>query len=462
MRYKIADNSKQQYRSWWVSAYGIGGVLLQPFVRGLLRWRAWRAREELQRLPERRGIASLPRPDGYLLWVHAVSVGEVLSVLRLTQRIHQGHQPTILFTTTTVSGARIIDRYITASGLDGIIHQYLPVDCPGWIRKFLDHWQPDSVVWVESDFWPQIMAEVHFREIPAVLINARLSERSARMSKLIRPVLKPAIEGFRLCLTTDTEQIAHFEALGAANVHCLGNLKAAPNPVLEQLSKDPDPVTQSAPGPNWIAISTHQGEEEPIIAAHKRLIDTFPQLLTIIAPRDINRAQQIEDMATAANLTVQRKSHGSGSSEVHLGGAIYIVDTMGELGEVLPTCSAALVGGSLIPRGGHNPYEPIYFNNVLLHGPNTTNFHDVYSRIRNNSASWLVHDGEELVSALQAILSTPKLRSVYTERAHNTICGCDVVTEEVFQAIDRVIFGSLRNKVPGHDSNPAKSVCGSL
>ncbi len=443
---EATPQARERLGNPWLTAYAVSVRCLQPVLRGLLRWRLARCREEAGRVAERYGVPSKSRPPGPLLWVHAVSVGEAVSVLRLLDRIQQAHGPAILFTTTTVSGARLVERYLAASGDSAVIHQYLPLDSPPWTRAFLDHWQPDAVLWVESDLWPQMIAEVHRRAIPSVLVNARLSSRSARVGRWLRPLLRPALQGFHLCLASAPEQVERLQALGTPDPCCLGNLKAAPSPVLDCLRSEPYPLERSTGDAAWIAVSTHPGEEEIVLEVHRRLSGRLPGLLTVIAPRDVRRADHLAAMAAEAGVRWQRKSRCAGAPQV---GGVYIVDTMGELGEVLPVCPVAFMGGSLVPRGGHNPFEPLHFGAVVVHGPRTENFREAYQRLRDCGGSWEVTGATELAIAVEALLADPRCRSRYRECAQGAVIDGEAVTETVFDAVNRVIADGLTGERVG-------------
>lgn len=268
--------------------YRATAIIGEPLIRGFLARRRIRGKEDPIRFTERRGIASIARPAGPLTWLHAASVGEAISVLSLVERL-RAERPglTLLVTTGTVTSAEIMAERLPP----GVLHQYAPVDLPGWVRRFLDHWQPDLVLWVESEFWPTLLCAIASRNIPLILINARISQRSFRGWQRIKGTIATLLKCFSLCLAQSEDDGDKLKALGATDVRVPGNLKftAAPLPVngdqLTELSR------QIGDRPVWAAVSTHEGEEIVIAQAHRNISENTPEVLTLIAPRhQIGRA----------------------------------------------------------------------------------------------------------------------------------------------------------------------------
>ena len=377
----------------------IGG----PAIAALLAWRRVRGKEDRARFAERRGIASLPRPAGPLLWLHAASVGEAQSSLSLIERLLASRpRLSILVTTGTVTSARLMAERLPA----GAVHQYLPVDRLPWVRRFLDHWQPDAALWIESELWPNLVVETGRRRIPMALVNARMSDRSLagwrRMPGLIQPLLAP----FRRVLAQSEADAARYRSLGAGEVVTTGSLKYA------AAALPADPVVLSQLGnaignrPRWLAASTHPGEEALVADAHRRLKPRHPGLLTLLAPRHPRRGGEIAAALGKARLAVARRSRGEapeGAAEV------YLVDTMGELGLFFRLAPIVFMGGSLVPHGGQNLLEPAQLGCALLHGPHVQNFRAIAADLAAAGAAEEVRDADELATAVERLLGDEAL-----------------------------------------------------
>ncbi|MFZ2005743.1 MAG: glycosyltransferase N-terminal domain-containing protein, partial [Stellaceae bacterium] len=322
-----------------------------PLVIAYLNARRRRGKEDGERFAERLGRPGRERPDAPLVWMHAASIGEATSVLALIERMLEERAGLeILLTTGTVTAARLLEPRLPR----GARHQFVPADLPGAVARFLDYWHPDLAVWVESELWPNLVLMTHERRIPMLLLNARLSARShanwSRWSGLARPMLG----SFALCLAQDEAQGARFRALGAPDVASVGDLKSAAKTLPADADKLAALRREIGDRPRWLAASTHAGEEEIAMAVHRRLAGAHPGLLTIIAPRHPVRGDELVALAATRNLAVARRSL---SEPIAPDTDIYLTDTFGELGVFYSLAGIAFVGGSLIDKGGHNPFE---------------------------------------------------------------------------------------------------------
>lgn len=374
--------------------------LAAPLLRRHLARRLPQGKEEAERLGERYGKASLPRPAGRLAWLHGASVGETQSLLPLIEAL-AARQPDLSFlvTTGTVTSARMLTRRPPPRSL----HQYLPLDRRAWVARFLDHWQPDFALWVESEFWPNLLGEVQRRGIPLALVNGRLSARSQSRWGLAGPLIRPLLKGFTVVLAQDPIQAERLVALGAAGAACRGNLKFAADP----LPAEPAGLTELgrtlAGRETWLAASTHSGEETIIAAAHRVLAPRHPRLLTIVAPRHVERASAIAQELTAASCRVARRSL---SEPVTADTQIYLADTMGELGLFYRQVPIAFVAGSYRWQG-HNPIEPALLGAAVLSGPRVANFQDIFDRMAAAEAVTFATEAE-LPAAVERLLADPK------------------------------------------------------
>ncbi len=373
-----------------------------PWLRGYLRRRAEQGKEDSSRQAERFGRTAMIRPPGKLVWIHAASVGESLSALPLLRWLLDANPGAhAVFTTGTVTSAALLAERLPKRAF----HQFMPVDQPGAVARFVAHWKPDAVLWVESELWPNALETVRRAKIPAALVNARLSEKSflgwQRAPRLARRVLS----AFALALSQTDETAERLTGLGARHVTVTGNLKAAAAPlpaaphswaVLREMIGD---------RPVFAAASTH-GEEEAIIGrAFVAMRALRPDLLLVLAPRHPERGPEIAETLRALGLAVSRRGAKVRIvPETH----VYLMDTIGELGLLYRTAPFAFVGGSLVAHGGQNPLEPARLGVAPLHGPHVFNFRAEYAEMDAAGAALEVESGEALADAANAWLAAPE------------------------------------------------------
>ena len=401
---------------------GIGA----PLIIHLLRRRLTEGKEDSDRFTERHGIASRPRPFGPLAWVHAASVGEAQSALALiTKMLRARTDLHILVTTGTVTSASLLAERLPPRSF----HQYVPVDRLPWVRRFLDHWEPDMAVWIESEFWPNLISETTQRRIPSFLVNGRISKRSAANWQFLPGFIRAIVGNFRLCLAQTEDEAERFRQLGADPVHCVGNLKFSALPLPAEETELRHLATRIGDRPRWIAASTHPGEENLAAETHLRLRDDHPGLLTIIVPRHPARGAAIVTELSQRGLTVARRAAGDTIDPTT---EIYIADTLGELGLFYRLADIAFVGGSTDSYGGHNPLEAAQLDCAILHGPDMANFTSVAEQLGNADASRVVHDSDTLTAAVAALLNDPQTRASMTAAA-------TAVADANAEVVDRVM-----------------------
>lgn len=385
-----------------------------PVLNMVLKKRALKGKEDPDRIDERRGIAGRARPDGALIWIHAASVGEAQSALVLVDQLLQ-HAPSIHILVTT--GTQTSAKRMKDSLPDRAIHQFMPLDHPDWTNRFLDHWQPDCVFWMESELWPNILNSIKARGIPAGLINARLSPRSYRRWKLIKGSISDLLNTFDIILTQSESDADNFKALGAKNVMSRGNLKysAAPLPFDDGDFKK----LQAAIGlrPVIVYASTHDGEEKIAAELHDLLVHTSPDLLTVIIPRHPQRGTQVADDIKAMGLNALLRSENKALPDTDT--QIYIADTLGEMGLFYRVARIAYVGRSLSNDGGggHNPLEPALLNCAVIHGKNIQNLRDIYDEMQSVNACIMAEDKDALTQKLAALLGDDEMVEGYIKRA---------------------------------------------
>ena len=382
--------------------YTTATTLAAPLLRRMLRTRAARGKEITARLPEREGITNHPRPDGRLVWVHAASVGETMSVLPVLREL--AARGPVLLTTGTVTSARLAAERLPA----GALHQFVPLDVPAWVARFLGHWRPDAAVFVESEIWPNLLRGCDARGIKRVLLNGRISARSTSNWRRVPHLARRLLGGYAAIHAQSATDAANFRTLGAPNVLEWGNLKffAAPLPVDDAALAA---LEAQIPGPVWLAASTHPGEEVLIATAHGTLAAAYPDLVTIVVPRHPERGAEVAALCGNA----PRRSLG----QAPVPGKIYVADTLGELGLFFRLAPFAFIGNSLVGFGGHNIIEPALLARPVLAGPHLENFTEAAQRLTEAQALVQVNDAAALAEAARAWLAAPEAARKAGERA---------------------------------------------
>lgn len=405
------------------------GHLLTPVVRLWLQRRVTQGKENAARLSERFGQTARPRPSGLLVWCHGASVGEAQALLPLLQHLHlQRPDVTLLLTTGTVTSAALVEQ---RAG-DGVIHQFIPVDLPDAVDGFLDHWRPDLVLWSESDFWPGILAELRQRSIPALLANARLSERSVGRWLLAPNTARWLLSGFDTIYAQTGGDAERLQRLGAARVIEAGNLKQAAPPLPADDAALSDWCARLAGRPLWLAASTHPGEEAQIAAAHRLLKPQLPGLLTMIVPRHPDRGGTLKQELAAPDLQVALRSAGEmPTADTDL----YIADTLGELGLWYRLAPIVMMGGSLVPTGGHNPLEPARLGCAVLFGPQMFNFSEASAGMLAANGALQVQDVQGIADAVMALLQDTARRESIAAAGQRFASADDAVIERLSQAV---------------------------
>jgi len=412
----------------FLPVYRVAAQSLAPFSSLFLRRRAQRGKEDSLRLDERRGQPGLQRPAGRLAWLHGASVGEGLALLPLVDRlIDKGFN--VLVTTGTVTSARILAQRLPS----GAFHQYAPLDAPGFIKTFLDHWRPDLFLLAESELWPNMICAVHARGIPIASVNARLSLRSFNRWRMAPGFIGALLSRIDICLAQSEDDAARLLQLGAPRVHAAGNLKYD----VEAPPADParlDALVKAiGPRPVWVAASTHAGEEALALLAHKTLARQFPHLLTVLAPRHVERGDEIAVLAREAGLETAQRARGEAPTRAT---EVYVADTMGELGLFYRLASVIFVGKSLAGRGGQNPIEPAKLGSAILHGPHVGNFVDVYAALDQGGGAFVVNDADELARRLAFLFDNPTLLRQAADLSRASVAALGGASDRVMRAIE--------------------------
>ncbi|WP_041321295.1 glycosyltransferase N-terminal domain-containing protein [Hyphomicrobium denitrificans] len=400
--------------------YRAGTSLLRPAVPILLNMRGRQGKEDTPRRGERLGFAGLPRPEGQLVWVHAASVGEMNAVLPLIERMLAANPHIhVLLTTGTTTSADVAARRLP----ERAIHQYVPLDVPQYVARFLDHWKPTIAIFTESDIWPNLVLGAADRGIPLVLVNARMSPRSINRWRRFARFGRPLFSRFAAILTQNESIGRAIKRLGAPNVITAGNLKIdSPPPHVDAAA---EAALRAAIGrrPVFLAASTHPGEDAIIAAAHSLMRRDIEGLLTIIVPRHPERGGGLAASLGSLGLKTQLRSR---SPDPAAETEIYIADTIGELGTFYAISKIALVGGSLIEHGGQNPIEAVRLGACVLTGPYTHNFKDAYRSLIREGGAIEVRSSDDIarhVTKLHVDQQAAELMRSGADRALKSLSG---------------------------------------
>jgi 3-deoxy-D-manno-octulosonic-acid transferase len=376
--------------------YGVLTGLFEPFAPVLLRRRAACGKEDAARLGERLGHAGAARPDGALVWLHGVSVGEATSLLPLVMALRASRPDlAVLVTSGTITAAEMLARRLP----DGVIHQYLPLDTPRAVQRFLDHWRPGLAIFVESELWPNLLQEAHTRGVKLALLSARMTEESARGWARFPVAAHAIFSAFDLVLPQDDATAERVRRLGAI-----------PGPKLNlKLAGDPLPVDElelarlrkAAAGRKVVlAASTHPGEDELVVEAFHAAVHDPAEALLILAPRHPDRGPDL-----AARFNGTRRGAGEAPS-----GPIHIADTLGELGLFFRLADVVVMGGAFLPDiGGHNPLEPARIGRPILTGPHAFNAAEPYADLIADAAAIEAADAPSLARHIRGLLDNPAI-----------------------------------------------------
>lgn len=354
----------------------------------LLRGRLARGKELPDRWREKLGEASAARPDGPVVWLHAVGLGETLALRGLVAAMaRQAPGCGFLITSTTRGSAEVLARNLP----ERTLHQFLPLDAPGYLARFLDHWRPCLSVWAEQDLWPGAVWATDRRGIPLALVNARMNAAAFARRRRWRGLYADLLARFRLVAAQDADTARHLQALGAGAVQVTGSLKAAAPP----LSCDPQALAEvraALAGRRAVVLASSHPEDE--FAAFSALRGGGAGFLLIVAPRDPARGGEVAARAAEHGLTATRRSAGQGPT-----GDVWVADTFGEMGLWYRLCPVTLVGGSFGPVEGHNPWEPAALGSAILHGPRVANFASDFEALHRAGAAVALQP-EEIAAAL--------------------------------------------------------------
>ncbi|MHB1674229.1 MAG: 3-deoxy-D-manno-octulosonic acid transferase [Acidobacteriaceae bacterium] len=374
------------------------------------------------------------------IWVHAVSVGEVIAASRLIELL-QGLDPElpVVISTTTRTGQRLAQERFDTSGPVPTRVFYYPLDFAWIVRRYLKALKPRALILVESELWPRMLVEAKQAGIPVIVVNGRISNRSLPRYRALRALWKPLLRRLTLVLAQSEEDRRRFVELGVPTdaARTAGNLKYDVRAAVEL------PITRelrthlSQPGKAIVAGSTLEGEERFLLDAFRELLSDIPQLTMILAPRHPERFRTVERSIADAGLPLIRRSDWMLHPGPIAAGSVFLLDTVGELASVYSLASVAFVGGSLIPAGGHNPLEPAQFAVPIAMGPYTENFRGMVAALLEHEAI-RVTPPERLHSALRELLTSPEAQTMGT-RARRVFEEQAGASEACFDAIRKIL-----------------------
>jgi len=413
-----------------ITAYRFATAALSPVAPVLLQRRRQRGKEDRERAAERLGFSKLSRPDGALIWVHGASNGECVAALPLIETF-VSHGFRVLVTSGTVTSAMLMRERLP----QGAFHQFVPVDAPAATARFLKHWRPDIGLFVDSDLWPNLILGAKGAGTRLALVNARMSQRSFESWRWARKTAATILGAFDVCLAQDDQIAARFRLLGSTDVRVVGSLKEDAPPLPYDAAMLAELRNAVSGRPILLAAQTHPGEDETILPAHDALRARYPHLLTIIVPRHTSRGVEIAELC--ATRTSRQRSKGG---RIEPDTAVYIADTIGELGLFYRLASFAFVGGTLVPMGGHNPLEAARLRCAVLAGPHTFNSASAYKAVLEAQGFGRVSSSSDIASLASRLFDEPEFAKSMGDAAARGALSLGGAVEKTYAAI-RTLLG---------------------
>jgi len=380
--------------------YKLFTYLFYPFAPIYLYFRKLRKKEDSVRFKEKLSKINIPRDNGFLIWFHVASIGEAMSILPLVEGcIEEKKIDKILLTSITLSSGKIIEKRYKENSK--VFHQFLPLDVPIFTNKFLEHWKPNLSIFIDSEIWPNLILQISEKKIPLLLINARITEKSFKRWKLIINFAKKIFEKFDLCISSNKESENFLKILGAKKIKNYGNLKFSQTKKNISNKLDSSLINKIKNRKVWCAASTHPAEEILCAKTHLKIKKIYENVLTIIIPRHIDRSDKINIELSGLNLKVVFYSK---LDEMKQDTDILIIDSYGESLKFYNISKYVFVGKSLAENltinSGQNPIEPAKLGCKIFHGPNVTNFTEIYGYLKTLGVTNEVKNSDELSLSL--------------------------------------------------------------
>ena len=350
-------------------------------------------KEDPSRFREKFGFFSKNKKYGKLIWFHGASVGEIQSVIPLIERFEKNKSVSqILITSNTVSSSNIIKKF----NLKKTIHQFFPIDCDFISKKFIDYWKPSKVFLIDSEIWPNTINNLSSKKIPIILLNGRITKKTLGRWLIFPNFAKSLFQKFQICLSSSLESKKYLKKLGAKNIKFIGNLKFSQSEN-ESLVLDKSLVNFIKSKNSWCASSTHYNEEKFCGQTHLKLCKKYKNLLTIIIPRHISRTKSIENELSNLNLKVHLDEP---KKKIRPDTSIYLVNSYGKTKSFYKECKNIFLGGSIINHGGQNPLEAVRYGCKVFHGPNISNFKEIYDFLKSKRLSKKITSHKNLADLL--------------------------------------------------------------
>jgi 3-deoxy-D-manno-octulosonic-acid transferase len=373
-------------------------LFLSPII---ILIRLLQKKEDPLRFKEKLGFYSKKKLKGKLIWFHGASVGEILSVIPLIEKLEKNKQiRQILITSNTLSSSKILSRL----KLKKTIHQFLPIDTDYNTNKFLSYWDPSIAIFIDSEIWPNLITNIKKKSISLMLINARITKKSFTKWNFFPSSAKKLFQNFDMCLSSSLESKNYLKLLGAKKISYIGNLK------FTQSEKTGDELSSNIKKffltrKIWCASSTHELEEKICANIHKKLKIKYKNLLTVIIPRHIHRTKKIIKEIKELNLKIHL--HDS-RKKIDKETDIYLVNSFGQTQSFFKACKTVFLGGSIIEHGGQNPLEAAKYGCQILHGPNVWNFKEIYNLLEVHEVSNKITTTKQLSLKVEQIFNSKK------------------------------------------------------
>ena len=376
-----------------------------PFIIILIFFRTWLNKEDKNRFKEKLFSSSfniIKNHNKKLIWLHAASIGELKSIMSLIKRLNEKNQFEFLITTVTLSSSYLISKELLNE--KNITHRFFPIDKLSLVKKFLDNWSPDLIIFVDSEIWPNFILEIKKKDIPLVLLNARITRKTFLKWNLIPKVAEKVFQSFALCLPASNESKKYLEKFKVKNIKYFGNLKLASENkihILNNVNKEILNISKF-----WCAVSTHKEEDIFCLKTHLKIKAIHKDIITIIIPRHIDRVQNIKVSCKQLNLNCQILS---GDELIKNGKEIIIINSYGMISNYLELCKSVFIGKSMMKKlknvGGQNPIEAAKLKCKIYHGPYVYNFQEIYDLFNKHKISEKIHNEDELANKISMDLS---------------------------------------------------------
>ncbi len=373
-------------------------LILSPFI---ILIRLLKKKEDLFRFKEKLCFFSKRRSSGRLIWFHGASVGEFQSIIPLLEKFEKSKKVSqILITTNTLSSSKIISKI----KLKKVCHQFFPIDNNFIVKRFVNYWNPSMAFFIDSEIWPNMLLNLSEKDIPTILLNARITKKSFKRWIKVKNFSKLIFNKFHLCLSSNKETVNFLKKLGAKNIKYFGNLKYSQSEN-EKIEIDNETIKFISKKTAWCASSTHYSEEKFVGLVHKKLKKKYKNLLTVIIPRHIHRKDQIKDQLT--NLGLKIHMHEP-KNKINEDTDIYLVNSFGKTKSFYSILNNVFLGGSIIDHGGQNPLEAVRYNCNILHGPNVHNFNEIYKFLKSQKISKKINNLNQTSKTLDNLLNSKK------------------------------------------------------